>query len=310
MGFLKRTVEAIGSMDSEGNLPQESEQSTGQPASEAEIKQVPSEVLEAVSAPGDTEVPDGWAQFLEQEDAEAPSELEINFYGKSFKDPSELEKFVNSHFTQKSQELSEYKRQVQQQYELERQELLRQRNELSEWKKRVEAHLGRGGDAESFYDDEASRVESSELAEIRREMEQMKRERELANTQRQIEGQLSDLESRFPLIQNPGLVSGEDVRRNAIAAVLASNNSISLEQAYVQEVQKQNSKLRNLKKTLLSSKVQAARENPTGSTTRGGSVPVPVSKNDYSNISGRDLKGRFEARTRDLLKQLPDDLDW
>lgn len=309
MGIFKKVSEAIAVMDADGNTPGEQLD----PAVEAVTDERVERAVEpqAIQAePEETELPSDWTQFLEAEAEEAPDGLEINFYGQSFKDPSELEKFVNTHFTQKSQELAEYKRQLQSQLELERSELLRQRNELSEWKKRVEEHLGRGGDAEDFYEQEGRSAENQRLAEMQRQMDELRRERETAQAQQQIEAQLAQLGSQFPLIQNPGIVSEDDVRRNAIASVLASGNQIPLDQAYIQEVQKANKKLRALKKNLLTSKVRATRENPTGSTLGGGTVPVASTKDDYKHIPARRLGDRWAARTEDVLKQLPEDFDW
>jgi hypothetical protein len=309
VGIFKKTSEAIASMDAEGNLPSEQADPAAEAVTEAQVAQE-AEPQAFQAEPEEAEVPVEWAQFLEAEADEAPDGLEINFYGQSFKEPAELEKFVNSHFTQKSQEIAEYKRQIQSQVELERQELLRQRQELAAWKQRVEEHLGQGGDAEDFYEQEGRSQENQRLAEMQRQMDELRRERETAQAQQQIEAQLVQLGSQFPLIQNPGIVSEEDVRRNAIASVLASGNQIPLDHAYVQEVQKANKKLRSLKKNLLTSKVRASRENPTGSTSGSGTVPVASARDDYKHIPARRLGDRWAARTEDILKNLPDDFEW
>ena len=54
---------------------------------------------EPVEQVEEEELPPEWKEFF-SEDAEVPEDFGLKFYDQEFKDPKELEKFVNQKFTQ------------------------------------------------------------------------------------------------------------------------------------------------------------------------------------------------------------------
>lgn len=288
---LDDLVDAVDVDEGLGHVPTEEEvlsQSAADDDSDEDLDQE-----EAAEAASDEPLED--EEDEPEFDSTSDNELaEVNWYGKKGKISKDLLGYLNKFFTETNQKAAEEKRAALEEAGRVKQEAVQAREEALALQAALKAHLDANPEfAESWDESQSTRDShyssmkaSSEIAELRKELEAIKGDRERQRAAQELGQTLGNLAQQFKLDPNSPL-DNDDIQQLAVSRVIASNSTVSLEDAYAAEVSKANQRARSSKIQYIKKKEQVRRKAPTeGANISSNKEPKKV---DFSKMSLDDM---------------------